>query len=117
MKPYEIPHETNYADAIRGLVRQAFPGAAFEMKPTAYTTPHLIYGLQQDPWGDAEDLALSIGMRLKHRGNRVRVYVPLRQTIRNARWRYATAPLRTVKRRIMDRIHPPVEWPDPDYSD
>lgn len=118
MTQYVIPDGTNYADAIRNLVRLRLPDVGFEMKPTAYTTPHLVYGTRCDPnpWVDAEDLALSIGMRLKLRGDRVMVYIPLDQRLRN--WYYdVTKPLRNLKRRVSDRINPPVEWPDPDYSD
>lgn len=122
MAEYVIPDGTPYPDAIRDMVRRRLPDVGFEMKhPTKLVTPGLVYGLmadeRDDPWADAEDLACAIGMRLRFRGNRVQAYIPLRERVRMVRWKYVTYPLRKLRRRINDRLHPPVEWPDPDYSD
>lgn len=120
MAEYVIPDGTPYPDAIRDMVRRRIPAVGFEMKhPTKLVTPHLVYGryVESDPWADAEDLACAIGMRLRLRGNRVQVYIPLRERARMVRWKYVTDPLRKLRRRVNDRLHPPVEWPDPDYSD
>jgi hypothetical protein len=115
-----IPSGTNFADALRGLVLQRLPDADFSIASPAasYTIPmQMIYAEARDPWADAEDLACAIGMRLKRRGNHVKVYVPLGQRIQHARWKFIEQPIRRMKRGIADVLFPPVEYPDPDYSD
>jgi hypothetical protein len=121
MAPYVIPGGTNYADAIRDMVRLRLPHAAFELKPpTKLTTPELVYGLYRDepnPWAEAELLATAIGYRLRFRRNKVTAYIPFGERLEMARWRFVHEPIRKLRRRFEAWRNPPVEWPDPDYSD
>jgi hypothetical protein len=117
-----IPSGINYADAIQALVLRALPGqpCSFRMKPTDRAIhAALVYGLHVDsePWLDAEELAQSIGMRLRRRGDTVTAYVPFGQRLANARWRFISEPIKRARLRAHERLNPPVEYPDPDYGD
>jgi hypothetical protein len=117
MTQINIPEGTNYADAIQAMVREALPGQVhFHMKPTThYLTCRLEYP-EPDPWRDAEELAQSIGMRIRRRGDRVTVFTPLGQRLVNARWRFISEPIKRARLRRHERLNPPIEYPDPDYS-
>lgn len=116
MTEISIPSGTNYADAIHMMVYEAFPGVSFRMKPTQYTTPCLVYR-EPEPWRDAEELACAIGMKLRHRRNRVTAYIPFGQRMAMARWRFISEPIKRARLRAHERLNPPVEYPDPDYGD
>lgn len=122
MTEINIPSGTHYADAIRALVDAAIPGVQFDMKPTSrphFTSCHLIFGarLDDDPWLDAEEMAQAIGMRLRRRGDLVTAFTPIGQRLANARWRFISEPIKRTRLRRHERLNPPVEYPDPDYSD
>lgn len=70
-KPFHIPSGLNYADAIQRMVADRYPAMEFRCPPVEYTTPHLVFGLQDDeddyppnPWRDIEDMACAIGYRV-----------------------------------------------------
>jgi hypothetical protein len=122
MSQINIPAGTNYADAILALVDDALPGIRFDFKPPRrphFTSCHLVFGsrFDDDPWLDAEELARSIGMRLRREGDEVVAYTPLLQRLADLRWRFISEPIKRARWRINEKINPPVEYPDPDYSD
>lgn len=120
MNEMHILPGTNYADAIRAMVREALPDQTFHIKPTDHhTTCHMVFGARKDdnPWRDAEEMAAAIGMRLRRRGDTVTAYTPLAQRLANVRWRFISEPIRRARLRRHERLNPPVEYPDPDYGD
>lgn len=63
---YDIPAGTDYADAIRGVIADRFPGTVCKFDATGFVTPNLRLGTTpgSSPWQDAEDMANAIGYEL-----------------------------------------------------
>lgn len=61
---YTIPKNTNYVDAISGLLRSRWVGIQIVAQPTLYLTPRIIYDPQDDPWARALEMAAAIGYDL-----------------------------------------------------
>lgn len=79
--PYHVKQGTNYAVAIKDLVKSRAPWLGeddFEFADTTYTTPNLVFSsAQDDPWEIAQNMAMSIGMDLLFDGNGKCVMRPL----------------------------------------
>lgn len=63
---YVVVEGTNYATAIEQLITDRLPGTVFNFASTSRTTPRLFFGEQSsnDPWQDAQDMAVAIGHEL-----------------------------------------------------
>jgi hypothetical protein len=65
-KTFVIPEGTNVGDAIQLMIRNRYPQAQFNFCSVPDETIRLFYGEQDqnDPWQDAQELAISVGCEL-----------------------------------------------------
>lgn len=61
---YQIAAGTNYADAIRDLIRAGVDGLTYSFASTIYTTPLLTFPAQSDRWELARQMATAIGFEV-----------------------------------------------------
>lgn len=63
---YVLDEGTNYAEAIKAVVRSRLAGVTFNFETTNFTTPRIFFGEQEenDPWKDAQSMAEKCGMEL-----------------------------------------------------
>lgn len=69
--PYEIAEGTNYATAIKDLIKSRIPWLAddqYDFMVTSYVTPDLVFLPDDDPWVVAQQMAQSLGAELLFNG-------------------------------------------------
>lgn len=67
VEPYEIASGVNYSEAIKDLIKSRVPwmtDADFDFMETDYTTPSLVFTMDDDPWAVAQKMASSFGAEL-----------------------------------------------------
>lgn len=67
VNPYTVADGTNYSIAIMDLVKSRLPWLLdddFEFMSTDYTTPLLVFSMDDDPWASAQEMAASFGAEL-----------------------------------------------------
>jgi hypothetical protein len=61
---FSIPSGTNYVTAIHDLIDAGVSGLTYSTSSTSYTTPNIVYGVGDDRWARAQELAAAIGFEL-----------------------------------------------------
>lgn len=75
-EPYRIEPDTNYGEAIAGLLRDRLPWIETNFPTISFDTPLLVFDAWSDPWAAAQRMARSCGYELRFDGAGVAVLVP-----------------------------------------
>lgn len=71
-QPYTVAAGQNYSTAIQALVKSRLPwmpDGDFIFMETDFTTPMLVFSMDDDPWASAQDMAASFGAELLFDGD------------------------------------------------